>query len=70
MANIRIHNHQGQPLPADWKAMAKTRAANAEASYLCSLENAWRSSHQEQSGSFSRDARLQPPSWNDLFGKK
>lgn len=50
--------------------MAKARAAEAEAAYLAHLQNAWRPSHQEHSGSIARDARLPVPNWNDLFGEK
>jgi len=70
MASIRIHNHQGQPLPKNWQSMAKARAAEAEAAYIANLQNAWRPSHQEHSGSIARDARLPGPNWNDLFGEK
>jgi len=70
MPNIRIHNQQGQPLPKDWQAMAKQRANAAEAAYVDNIQNAWRSSNQEQSGSIARDSRLKPPSWIELFGNK
>lgn len=68
MPNIQIHNHQGQPLPKNWQAMAKQRAIAAEAEYLANLQNAWRSSNQEHSGSIARDSRLKPLSWTELLG--
>lgn len=70
MSKIRVHNQQGQQLPKNWQAMAKSRAANAEAAYMTALQNAWRQSNQEASGSLAREARLQQLNWNDLFGQK
>lgn len=62
----------GKQLPERWKAMAPQRAKDAEAAYLNAIENAWKTSESNGSGSgnIMRDARLQPPSWEDMFGKK
>jgi len=64
---------QGKPLPPDWQAKAKQRAAMANAGYLHDLENAWRSKETSaDSANIMRAARLSAnaPSWNDLLGSK
>jgi len=62
----------GKQLPERWKAMAPQRAKDAEAAYLNALQNAWKGSDGNGSGSANimRDARLQPPDWRELFGEK
>ena len=62
----------GKQLPERWKAMAPQRARDAEKAYLDALQNAWKGSDTSGFGgaNIMRDARLQPPSWEDIFGKK
>jgi len=51
--------------------MAPKRAAMANAAYLHNLENAWKGSDTNASGTNAmRDARLKPPSWEDIIGQK
>jgi len=62
----------GRPLPERWRAMAPQRAKDANASYLDALHNAWKGSNTIGSSraNIMRDARLKPPSWEDILGKK
>jgi len=62
----------GKPLPERWKAIAPQRAKDAEAAYLNALQNAWKGSNSNGSGgtNLMRDARLKPPTWDDILGKK
>jgi len=62
----------GKPLPERWRAMAPQRAIDAEKAYLNSLQNAWKGSDANSSGgaNIMRDARLKPPSWQELLGDK
>jgi len=62
----------GRPLPERWKAIAPQRAKDAEAAYLNVLQNAWKGSDANSSGgaNIMRDARLKPPSWQELLGDK
>jgi hypothetical protein len=64
-----VHPHQGQPLPSNWQQAAKERAKAADAHYLENLQNAWRS-RDSADPNMMRQARLQPPSWDELLGKK
>jgi len=52
--------------------MAPQRAIDAEKAYLNSLQNAWKGSDANSSGgaNIMRDARLKPPSWQELLGDK
>jgi hypothetical protein len=69
--NASVHCPQGQQLPKDWKAVAKERAAAAEAHYQNTIENAWRGGHSEGSDEpLMRAARLKPVSWEQLLGRK
>jgi len=62
----------GKQLPERWMAEAPQRAKEAENAYLNAIQNAWKGSEGNGSGSgnIMRDARLKPPTWEDMFGKK
>jgi len=62
----------GNPLPERWRAMAPQRAKDAEQAYLNALQNTWKGSNANGSGgsNIMRDARLKPPSWQELLGDK
>lgn len=62
----------GKQLPARWSAMAPQRAKDAEATYLKSIENAWKATDINGSGcgNIMRDARLSRPRWEDILGQK
>ena len=73
MANPRfsVNPPAGKPLDSNWKEMAPKRSAMANAAYLHNLENGWKSSDSGgSSANIMRDARLKPPSWEDLCGQK
>jgi hypothetical protein len=73
MTNPRfsVNPPAGKPLDSNWKQMAPKRAAMANAAYLHNLENAWKGSDTNASGTNAmRDARLKPPSWEDIIGQK
>lgn len=53
--NISVQPQAGRQMPADWARNAPQRKAQAESDYLHRLENAWRSSGNNNSIS---DARL------------
>lgn len=69
--NFSVQPPAGKPLDSNWKEMAPKRASMADAAYRFNLENAWKGSDTSgSSGNIMRDARLKPPSWEDIIGQK
>lgn len=61
----------GRQLDSKWKEMAPKRASMADAAYRFNLENAWKASDANGlSDNTMRNARLKPPSWEDIIGQK
>ena len=69
-ARFQAHPPAGRQMPANWQRDAASIGAAADANYLRRLENAWRHTDKPTSGILARDARLSPPSWEDVFGQK
>lgn len=55
--SVTVAPPAGRPLPANWRQLAPQAAAQADRDYLDRLQNAWRSSPQ-QNPSAIRGARL------------
>lgn len=69
--HISVQPPAGSPLPPQWRQQAKERAQQADKNYLEALQNAWKPDAERHfSGNILQDARLKPPTWEQMFGQK